>query len=202
MDKTRHVSRSREKAVLYGEFTSLQLWETGGSPSGPMVGSPKLVNMIISVSGWQVFKHSVGQGLPGAKEPDLNSHWLGEGRPGLRRQGLEFRRSSSPHPFSAFLCVDFFLSPTDSFPHTVVTWESSSRVPSQKTLWPKKEGFFCWVQPRISWVGTLLGDRSISYTNYRSQEASCVSLNSVSLSLVCKTGIVLTPTKTSCWSSG
>lgn len=27
------------------------LRETGGSPSGPMVGSPKLVNMIISVSG-------------------------------------------------------------------------------------------------------------------------------------------------------
>ena len=148
--------------------------------------------------GWQVLKHSVSQGLPGAKEPDLNSHWLGEGRPGLRGKDLNSIGVPSPILFSAFLGVDFFLSA-----YRQLSSHSSGRgspphwSPSQKTLTKEERVLLLGPAQNIPGWDTL-GWQVPLYTNHWSQEASCVSLNSVSFTfLMYKIEIVLTPTRNS-----
>ena len=124
---------------------------------------------------------------------------------GLEKEGQDSEaRTWSPSEFflpilfSAFLGVDFFLPA-----YRQLSSHSSGRgspphwAPSQKTL--TKEGRVLLLGPAQNIPGwDTLGWQVPLYTNHWSQEASCVSLNSVSFTfLMYKIETVLAPTRNS-----
>ena len=96
---------------------------------------------------------------------------------------------------SVFLCVSIPFSPlTESFLHTLGAWEPTSLVSQSSDSVTSEERILLL---EISWVRTLLGDRSIS--NHYSQEDSSVYCDSLSFTFLnCKIGIILVPTTDCC----